>query len=203
MTDTQKTQNITLEQQDIQIFVQFKNKTAPSLSRKKRNAELHEDNSNVNDDNIKKARDIVLNHNVPCNKENTNEICKQLVHKLKSIYANNEQNLENYVIQDHTKEREDKNFNLKESTPEHDRDSSSTDISKRHTHSVISNDMLRSTQNVPLKGKASYGYENLMYPAIAYPDAASSSHLTDTCLLARLLKERYPNAEGKNRFFIL
>ncbi|KAL4707926.1 hypothetical protein ACJJTC_013717 [Scirpophaga incertulas] len=88
-----KSSNVTVHKDNIEISLQLKNKTidpAVTLKRKKRHTNFHKGDTEktiakFKDKEYRKAREVILNHNVLCNAENKNEICKNIVSQLKAI----------------------------------------------------------------------------------------------------------------------
>ncbi|KAI8424410.1 hypothetical protein MSG28_002920 [Choristoneura fumiferana] len=83
VSGNRQTSNVSVEQDDLEIYIRLKNKTKHSITkREKRNA--------INDetfDDIKfnKAKDVIIKYDTICKENNQDKICKDLVEKLKMV----------------------------------------------------------------------------------------------------------------------
>lgn len=189
LTNAQKSSNITIERDDVEIFLQIKNKTRPGTKRKRREVISSDKTSDIegiviDDDQIIKARDVIKNHDVLCNNEFKNEICEDLVTKLQAITNDyNEAKMTDnpLILNDVTKEIQPKQELFK----------TSTEVAKRMTQSTEIFDPQLAHSHIEFRDGYDYGNGN-MNPL----PHSHTPHLTDTCLLARLLKQNYPNIQG-------
>ncbi|CAK1598802.1 unnamed protein product [Parnassius mnemosyne] len=185
LSELNENSNITLVQDDVEIHLRLRNKTSNYPGkRKKRQASIqaakisasnnHNKGMVFDESYIQKARKIIKEHNMICSERNHEEICKDLVSKLRLLTKNAESD------KTAMKEHADKYiFNNKNMFGE----KTSTDISKRDTLQVRHDKSLKVIS------------ENDVSPAVLkheYP----REKLTDTCLLARLLKQSYPHLQG-------
>lgn len=190
--------NVTLEKDDKEIFFRVKNKSTSSThKRKKRHVheEMHNNDKNIlkfKDKEFQKARDIIMNHDVLCNSESKNEICKDLVMKLKTITEEeNHHGTEKSNESSSSAIRSGKNNDKKG----HEIGITPIDMSKRETDSLTD-------ELTGLANRKAYAYGGDSYPNIwpSYspppPPQIHLPHLDDTCLLARLLKQNYPHYQG-------
>ncbi|XP_063377037.1 serine protease nudel isoform X1 [Cydia fagiglandana] len=111
IVSNQKTTNITVEQNDVEIYIRLKNKTKyPSSKRKRRSAINYKESSpdlkEFDDVTFRKARDIIIKQDTICNKDNKDEICKDLVLKLNSLNENEKESFmsDNLQAYDNNKE---------------------------------------------------------------------------------------------------
>lgn len=188
----------------MELFLQLKNETAdqkilsqPKEKRKKRHisdpvaSTEMEDTLDLNDEQLQKARKIILEHDVLCNNDKKQEICKDYVTKLKAIVENNGESK--------TKQNPSKIKLKGNEHGEHDvddvksklKDVAPTDLTKREILPNSNLDIiLDSVPTMHLEPSSS------PYARVAHSHSMSPQHLSDTCLLARLLKEKYPHAKG-------
>lgn len=193
ITGNHETPNVTVH--NMEIFLQQKNTSAElKLKRKKRHTISPadktvdmDDSLSLNDEQLQKAREMILKHDILCNNEERQDICKEFVTKLKALTENN----------DDTKLQKDvSRINLKVNDDAVDNktnhnDVGPTDVSKREALPLINLDsIIESIPNMPLETRE------------AHPHSVSSQHLADTCLLARLLKRNYPSEKGKRNNYM-
>ncbi|KAJ2952130.1 hypothetical protein O0L34_g4408 [Tuta absoluta] len=215
----QDTSNITIQQENIEIFVQVKNVTQKNQKRSKReitNTPLNEPTpifennvafvedvtkrndktpndvfENISDEKIQKVRDILLNQNIPCDK-NPEGICKNLVTTIKTILRDDPNAALNTIMKDVEKTGH-----------------KSSSTYKRQTVSLADLETLKPTPNLPIEARESYGYvpEGLplpllpaqIVPAPVLPGPAlpygplPGGPVASSCLLAKLLKQQYPH----------
>lgn len=185
--------NITFQQDDnVEIYFRLKNNSDNAMTkRQKRHVLEHTDRSisNFKNEDYKKAREIIMNHNVLCNSESKNEICKDIVNKLKTITEQENPGTETIKT----------------------KKGASTLTTSEHIDSQkltkVGDMTLRETDFLPeeLTGLASrhaYGLGGESYPSswpsysVPHPQPQPLPHLPDTCLLARLLKQNHPHHQG-------
>ncbi|XP_060801901.1 serine protease nudel [Amyelois transitella] len=188
-----------MKQSDKNIFFHLKNESSIPKKRSKRRALFTKNNTNVNDvlsqykdREILKAREIIANHKTLCNNENKSDICKDLVTKIRSLRNTNV----------HT-EKSIKNFRELEKGVLTFQNIDSTELSKRETHAADVQVPKFSVNNVA-EPMARDPYANL-YPSQSYAVNSYSPHprpplapppLSETCLLARLLKDNQAHYKG-------
>lgn len=203
---------MTILKDNTEVFLQVKNITDLHLNkRKKREAISSSKHFNIQktnhikfkDNQIQKVKKLIAEHDVLCNEENHKDICRELVMKIKSLTENNFSNHHenNEGIRDH------KNVILDvENNKKHMPEINPTDVSKRdiHIHNLV-----RPTKSVvPLSNDHDINYGiseqyNVPHHSIAYPRDITNPQLTDTCLLARLMRQSYPNFQGGALTFLL
>ncbi|XP_048007438.1 serine protease nudel [Leguminivora glycinivorella] len=181
IVSNQKTTNITVEQNDVEIYISLKNKTKyPSVKRKRRSPTNYKEFSNINEfdeTSFKKAKDIILNQDTLCNKDNQNEICKDLVLKLQTIRKENE-DLDKLQAND----------DIKEITKRETRPTTSNHYKPRSTASIGAE--MRAFGDVP---------HGLVLPApTSLPYSQSHQNLAPAPipLFSNLLKNHPPHIEG-------
>lgn len=91
--------NITLIQDDVEIYLRLRNKTINAGKRKKRQAvkaqsNIHQKHVTFDETKIWEARRIIKEHNMACNEGNHKEVCKDLVQKLEQLTKNDKTNIE-------------------------------------------------------------------------------------------------------------
>lgn len=203
---------MTILKDNTEVFLQVKNITDLHLNkRKKREAISSSKHFNIQktnhikfkDNQIQKVKKLIAEHDVLCNEENHKDICRELVMKIKSLTENNFSNHHenNEGIRDY------KNVILDvENNKKHMPEINPTDVSKRdiHIHNLV-----RPTKSVvPLSNDHDINYGiseqyNVPHHSIAYPRDITNPQLTDTCLLARLMRQSYPNFQGGVLTFLL
>ncbi|CAG4993032.1 unnamed protein product [Parnassius apollo] len=177
--------NITLVQDDVEIHLKLRNKTSnyPGKRKKRqlpRQAAKISDSNNQNRDMvfdesyIQKAREIISKHNMICSERNHQDVCKDLVSKLRLLTRNAEN--DKTAKKDHTDKYIFNNRNVFG-------EKTSTDISKRDTLDARGDKSLELLNG----NDVSSTLHKHEYPR---------EKLTDTCLLARLLKQSYPHLQG-------
>ncbi|XP_026737242.1 serine protease nudel isoform X2 [Trichoplusia ni] len=196
ITGNQETPNVTVH--NIEILIRKSNSTIPVKIRKKRHTssgssqsfsssiENDESETNFNDEQLQKARELILKHDMLCNKDNKQEICKDLVTKLKSITKENRSPArDSFEVK-----QNDKNALNSEDTEE--TDVPPTDISKREASPITNLDSIfesvRSIPHEPIDNSH-------VLTHVPHSHTGNPPHFTDTCLLARLLKQNYPYAK--------
>lgn len=204
LTGNNEIPNVTVH--NMEIFLQIKNETAdkilksePKAKRKKRQANNpavsatdSEDILNMNDEQQQKAREIILKHDVLCKNEEKQEICKDFVGKLKAIVHNNEE-IENPSRMKLKVVGDDRNDNA--GLKARKNNIAPTDLTKRETSSNSNLDSI--LESVPaMQSRDASPYINS--DVLPHSQLISPQHLSETCLLARLLKQKYPRAKGKN-----
>lgn len=190
VTGLKDSPNITLHDSNMHIIFKRGNITSDARSRRKRNAGyLHERHANLehlNEGDHEKVKEIILQHRALCHEKEHEKVCQELIMKLKSIIQRNEeeQPTDTEVI---------KNKGTKRNAGKHPEEViNPNDGSKREAHSIT---RMREVLN---KGLASVKTID-MHPANAVPHVhmRGSPQITDTCLLAKLLKQNYPHVHGK------
>ncbi|XP_053603895.1 serine protease nudel isoform X2 [Plodia interpunctella] len=169
------------------IFYQVKNET--SMSNKKRSKRMAiapaNDTEKVNDifskykdREILKAREIIANHKVECNEENKSEICKDLVTKLRSLRNTKNENTHRGLF--------------------YSFDNAVSENPNREIHPVkvplrkyTANNVAEINPYVNLYPSPSYTVNN--YAPYQPPPTPP---LSETCLLARLLKDNQAHYKG-------
>ncbi|XP_031768361.2 serine protease nudel [Galleria mellonella] len=219
ISQSNKISNQTIQQHNGRVFYRYHNETTKiNQKRKKRNlASIYNTSSNTSEEadrykyiDIHKAREIVTNYDVKCTEENKNEICKNLVTKLKLLAGSNKQKKEKInditkaqpykgINSEDNKYKENMNINnVSEKLKHNEYFNKPTDISKRETRPM---DGLPDISNVNVdltymnKDRQPYihPYQVNAVPQSNYPPQVP---LTESCLLARLLKENYPYLQG-------
>ncbi|XP_059046036.1 serine protease nudel [Achroia grisella] len=210
--------NLTIQQNNNGVYYHFQNETTKTKQkRKKRNAYIKNVKNNTEEEidkyqniDIQKAREIIKNHNVPCTENNKNEICRDLVTKLKLLSKDNldekKSNKLDRTLKTHLhKIRDNKDTaniyinNVSEKLQQRNHRIVPTDIAKRETDPVDIFDVPKVNIDVPHISKGREQYTNLqpyqvnVVPQQNYPPSVP---LTESCLLARLLKEKYPYIQG-------
>lgn len=196
----QTNSNVTLERSNIEIHVQFKNKTTLPPKRVKRDLSTRNENSDkekykdiLDGDGMSKARDMVMKYNVPCNTGNTVEICKDLVTQFKSIGNMNIENVD-----------DNKDHLLKLSSVANRDVEELTSTEKLKIRPLENIEMIRATPIIPspFNGKETYEYAyESQGSGLSSPKHLHISPVADNCLLARVLKQKFSGAHSK--LFIL
>lgn len=188
VTGLKDSPNITLHQKDMHIIFKFSNITSDARSRRKRNVlEKHASLEHFNDDDLQRVKDIIIQHQALCHEKKHDKVCKELIMKLTSIIQHSEE------VQPTNREvLINKETKINMNHP--DEVIISADVSKREAQSI---DKMRGVLNkgplpvVPLD----------RHPANAHGHMGVPSKITDTCLLAKLLKQNYPHVHGRIYFF--
>lgn len=196
VTAPQTNSNLTLENGNIQIHVQLKNKTTPSSKRVKRELSSYFENSAEENDReilngkkMNEAREVVMKYNAPCSQGNTVEICKDLVTKLQSLGDNKNAN-----------DFQDNKNNL--SKPKYigidargSEELSSTEKSRRQSHPLENIEMIRAEPNMPFHGKESRIFDD--HESVhSFPQRLHTSPIPSSCVM-RILNRNFPSAHGK------
>lgn len=188
---------------NIEILIRKSNSTKPVKIRKKRHTpssssqslsssiEKDESETNFNDEQLQKARELILKHDMLCNKDNKQEICKDLVTKLKSITKENRSPARDTS---EVKQNDKDEKHALDSEDTEDNFVPPTDISKREASPITNLDSIfesvRSIPHEPIDNSH-------VLTHVPHSHTGNPPHFTDTCLLARLLKQNYPYAKGK------
>lgn len=165
----------------MQIIVKITNITSNARSRRKRNVnEKHANMEHFNENDLQKVKEIIMQHHTRCHEKEHEKVCKELMLKLKSIIRRNED------VQSTNTEVFIPNINHPDEVM------STADVAKRDAQSTGK-----------MRGFISKGLSPVvpldMHPENAVPHLHMGvpSKITDTCLLAKLLKRSYPNVHGK------
>lgn len=190
MSGNRQTSNVTVEQDNLEIYIRLKNKTTHAITkREKRNAineELFDDRK------FNKAKDVIMKYNTICKENNQDEICKDLVEKLK------------FVIDDEQKEN---NFRKDTQDIKNLQDSFSKtpkEVTKRETKRIVlgRNTKQASTPSIELQRKSFKGNAFDDLATAIFPQHYAHYHkvvpppLTDPCLIARLIKQEHTPSYG-------
>lgn len=193
----QTNSNVTVEKGNIEIHVQLKNKTVLPPKRVKRDLSTYFENSEeekhdvvLNGKQVNAAKDIIMNYNVPCNQENTIEICRDLVTKFKSIGDNANAN-----VFDGNRNYLSKPIDIGTEAKRDIEELTSTEKPKRQTWPLENIEMIRAMPNIPFHDKERYINKNQGF-VHSYPQHLHTS-IADNCLLARLLKQNFPSPHSK------
>lgn len=194
-----------MQQDGLEISFHLKNNTDSILERKKRSTIQDTTDTDraipqLKTEEYQKARDIIMNHNVLCNNENKNEICKDLVKKLKTITdGDHETNADGKKSKERSFVAATENS---EPVNQHVRFSSvPMDMTKREVFPLPIPDELPGLANRDAFG---YGAPAPSGYGSPYPQVSPYSlpythqpHVPDSCLLARLLKHGNPHHLGE------
>nr|XP_021187246.2 serine protease nudel [Helicoverpa armigera] len=198
VTGNSELPNVTVH--NMEIFLQLKNETSdkklksePKRIRKKRSAITPSDSSllmvdpieNLNDEQLQKAREIILNHDLLCNNDNHQEICKNFVSKLKAIVHSDDKT----KTQDPSRinlelNQNDGNANDNKMTNE---EVAPTDLTKRQALPTMN---IEAVPSIPVEGRGAAPFTN------ANTMSQSHSNPPQNILLARLLKQNCPHTKG-------
>ncbi|KAG7308173.1 hypothetical protein JYU34_006836 [Plutella xylostella] len=178
VTGLRDSPNITVQQHNFEIILQLRNKTS-NRSRRKRSITSKQDllaTFKLHEEVVKKARNIVMNHDKPCNSDTQDSICRDLVHKLDLVTKKRSAGHTNEGLKNH----EDVLTSAKES------DTVVEDVNHEGDNIMDANEG---------EDHHDHGFQaRSQYPGPAYPDPGPSypivapAPIADTCLLARLLK---------------
>ncbi|XP_022825426.1 serine protease nudel isoform X1 [Spodoptera litura] len=196
--------NVTLRNIELySIHKQEKNDTSeqeltsepPIILRKKR--EITSDKPAVNteepivysDELLQKSRDLMMEYDVHCRQENRNLVCKDLVTKLRALQNDDETNSK----EDQPKINLDVNNNVQRVAAEGKAKQSIdfNDLTKRDTLMNIEHFM----DSVPMPMNARNADPLTSAHMVPHSHSVPPQHLSDTCLLARLIKQNYPRAK--------
>ncbi|KPJ19500.1 Serine protease nudel [Papilio machaon] len=161
--------NITLIQDDVEIYLRLRNKTINAGKRKKRQAlkqapsNGHKRHVTFDESKIWEARRIIKEHNMHCNEQNHKEVCKDLIQKLEKLTKNDKTNIEENKSKIET---------------------SSTEINKRET---VDQSPEKSLEHIPVGDDKS----------LVQNKHPHDKHIT-SCILGSLLKKSYPQPGGVN-----
>lgn len=173
------------------IFFQIYNTTNSSSKRLKRSTiNLKRDFINqFNEHDAEKIKQIILKHRTLCRNPQQQSVCNKLITKLKAIVENNgaatksqdvffvdAQGISDYKL-DETVMRP------------------SSDLKKREAHPLLK-----------LKGvlrSASDTFNNHPTNLLPHNHLTGQHPLTDNCLLAKLLRQNYPQAHGKYNVLLI
>ncbi|CAG9133134.1 unnamed protein product [Plutella xylostella] len=185
VTGLRDSPNITVQQHNFEIILQLGNKTS-NRSRRKRSITSKQDllaTFKLHEEVVKKARNIVMNHDKPCNSDTQDSICRDLVHKLDLVTKKRSAGHTNEGLKNH----EDVLTSAKESD-------SVEDVNHEGDHIMDANEG---------EDHHDHGFQaRSQYPGPAYPDPGPSypivapAPIADTCLLARLLKHNPQQLHG-------
>lgn len=142
------------------------------------------------DNEIKKARKIISEYHMLCNDRNYKEICQDLVTKLKHLTEHDDTYQHTPKIKSKLQNNEDNTIN---ENPQID---ANFFVPKQKNQK----EYLRPTKSIPMTKSNRNDASNYYHP-YSYHDhyhTYGNSHLpfTDTCLLARMLKQSYPHVHG-------
>lgn len=202
ITSVAKNANVSVQHDGLKIHFDLKNNTDFISKRKKRNIPEDTTDNDRDVDKLKnldyqRARNVILNHNLICNNENKNEICKDIVQKLKAITD------EDHNTDASRKESKADLFSVKptenkEPVKQNVRFSSiPMDMTKREVFPLPVTDELTGLSN-----RDAFGYGADLYPHVPPYSLPYShqAHLPDSCFLARLLKHGNPHNLGNCMF---
>ncbi|XP_030025581.2 serine protease nudel [Manduca sexta] len=200
VTGIRENPNITLQEDDLEIILRLKNSTNTKRKRKKRNTFpifSMTNAGNIHEDTIQNTRDMIARYDLLCKHDHNQQICKELFTRLKRIANKDNTNLNdtNDFIENIAR------INLKPESAELNNYSNFAQhipilpesLKKRETNSI------GNLQNILESVSHTDGRENYYdygYPVNVRPNLQPQAHLTDTCLLARLLKRNYPHVHG-------
>lgn len=206
----QEGKNVSTLNDELKILFEVTNKTSIPNERKKREAitvvqkiknasKLH-DNIKFKDNQIQKAKKIIAEHDLLCNDDDHKDICKKLFMTLKSRLENNffENHDNNKEL--HTMQENEKNEIIDYTNPVSNM--SPIDISKRETNPSHVTDFLKPLKSVSYDRDV-YSYHDSDRPQVPYvqPMVYLNDHVNpqirDQCLLKRLMRQTYPNLDGK------
>lgn len=183
-----------MHQNDWEIWFQINNQSDTNMKRKKRDVQsLYKRQgdilSRLKGDSLERAKEIIIKHNTICHNEKYKDTCAELIAKLHSII-------------NHSEEKEKKISKVTNSKK-------NIEIDNDHIH-VLPSEVLKRETNpwskmknvlgsqqptqhgpnpfVPIGNHQAYSHYN--------PQLGTHTHLPDTCLLAKLLKQNYPQAQG-------
>lgn len=203
LTGNNEIPNVTVH--NMEIFLQLKNETAdkkiksePKVKRKKRNTNIpamppSDENLSITDEQLQKAREVILKHDVLCNNNEKQEICKDFVTKLKAIVANHE---ESKAVEDPSRIKLKVNDeHVVDDSKTKQNNIAATDFEKRealpNTHL---DSILQSVPEFHMEARDIIPYPDV--EVAPHPHTVSPQHLSETCLMARLLKQHYPRSKG-------
>lgn len=175
--------NITLSDNDMHIIFKFRNDTSDVHTIKKRSVqEKHASLENLDEDDVQRVKEIIMQHQTRCHEKEHENVCKDLIIKLQSIIRRSEE-----VLSPNAEFLMNKETKLNVNQP--NEVMTSGDISKREVQSIDK-----------MRGVLSKGLTPIVpldkHPANAHVHMGVPSKITDTCLLAKLLKQSYPGVHG-------
>lgn len=212
MSGFQEGKNVSTLKDELKTLFEVTNKTSIPNERKKREAVTKSQNiKNVRklQHNIKfkdtpdqKAKKIIAEHELLCNDDGHKDVCKELFMTLKSRAENkfsnhHDNNKELITMQENVKNEIIDNTNpVRKISP---------DISKRETNPSYINDILRPVKTVSNDRHIYSYYDSDRLQQIQQPYVQPMVHLNDhvnpqirdQCLLKRLMRQTYPNLDGK------
>ncbi|KAJ0178781.1 hypothetical protein K1T71_005556 [Dendrolimus kikuchii] len=187
-TEIGDTSNITRENKNIELLF-ILNNTEFNEKRKKRQIDDREQTvENSSDVPSTAEKEILRRHGIVCQTEIEAKTCNEILSKLKIIAKNDISQIEN-ILESSIRELEMRRNQI---------DESNSAVMKRHAYNFnrvhdafdhISQGALESRENYM------YGYANPI-TAMPHPHPTAGQSLTDTCMLARLLKSHYPYVHG-------
>ncbi|KAM3967355.1 serine protease nudel [Aphomia sociella] len=220
ISQSSKISNDTIQQNNNGIIYHYQNETTKrNRNRHKRNVPFpidkiknntaEKDDSKYQNIDIHKARDIIIKNNVLCKEENKNDICKDLVMKLNMLTENKDIETkiqtEKYITTHEHLRNDIQNTNkininiLPETVLSNEYHVVPTVISKRESHPVKDiSDLTEVNHDTSFEKRRDvytniHPYQENIAPQSNYH---STVPLTDSCLLARLLKDHYPYLQG-------
>lgn len=181
VTGLKDSPNITLHDSDMHIIFQLGNVTSEAHSRRKRNVnERHANLENLNEKDLLRVKDIITQHQNRCHKKEHEKACKELVMKLQSIIESHEDKQRN------TKDLMNQS-SLNINHP--DEVMNAAEVTKREAQAIGQ-----------MRGVLSKGIAPIVpldsHPTNPHIHIGAPSKITDTCLLAKLLKRSYPHVHG-------
>ncbi|RVE44830.1 hypothetical protein evm_010543 [Chilo suppressalis] len=179
VTSVSKGSKVIRQQDAVEVSFQLKNHSSdklPSLERKKRDLEHHTAEDTIakfKDVDYKKAREVILNHNVLCNNENKNEVCKNIVMKLKSITEDGHNQVDSSKAKDVPKANIDY-------------------LTKRDALPIPDIDRFVENRDAYGPSYAPDPYSSWVPYAPPHSNQGFAHPPSDTCLLAHLIKQQHP-----------
>ncbi|XP_034829653.1 serine protease nudel [Maniola hyperantus] len=189
-------QNMSVLQDKMKIFFLLNNKTFSNKRRKRetisvpKNSAGHtrtHNNVKFKDNEIQRLRKMLSEHEVLCNEESHKDVCKELVMKIKLLTETSFSGYDN-------KNGDLNAINNIEANNKNKVDKILADISKRET----AYNLVRPTKSVTMERDTNpFGFsKQISHPHLAtFPREARNSQLTDTCLLARLMRQSFPELQ--------
>ncbi|XP_041970500.1 serine protease nudel [Aricia agestis] len=186
LTKFHKSSNATFAPEDFEIVLRLRNNTKGHfVQRKKR--QVHEQLSRINRrkyNQNEKVKKIIAEHKMLCNEKSHRVKCKELMEKLRFVTNNN-----SHIIE--RKKKSDNSGRKAYSNHRSDVSYESKSISKkRHLKPSIK----------PINSHKKYYPHGPMSIIPAYHEQyhndRSAQQLTDTCLLAKLMKQSFPHLHG-------